>query len=243
MPETSVEHVAVVIPARDEECTVAAAVHAVRTAALNLPPGLTVDVVVVADACSDRTAEVALAAGAHVLVATEGTVGAARALGCAWALDRADDETVTWLACTDADSVVPPRWLLRQLDAAASGADLFLGTVALPRTDAARHSRWLRDYRRHRAAGRAAGHGHVHGANLGVRASAYVAVGGFRDLAVREDADLVERLLTEGIVPAWVDDAAVTTSARHQSRVTGGVATDLAAADPRALGDPEDTAA
>lgn len=243
MPETSVEHVAVVVPARDEERTVAAAVHAVRTAALNLPPGLTVDVVVVADACTDRTAEVALASGAHVLVATEGNVGAARALGCAWALDRAADEGTTWLACTDADSAVPPRWLLRQLDAAASGADLFLGTVALPRADAARHRRWRREYRRHRAAGRGIGHGHVHGANLGVHATAYVAAGGFRDLPVHEDADLVERLLAGGAVPAWVDDAAVTTSARHRSRVVGGVATDLAGTAGRRLVDPEDTAA
>ncbi|MEG9224747.1 glycosyltransferase [Aeromicrobium sp. Sec7.5] len=228
MHESPVEHVAVVIPARDEERTVAAAVHAVQTAALNLPPGLTVDVVVVADACVDRTAEVALAAGAHVLVATEGNVGAARALGCAWALDRADDERVTWLACTDADSVVPPRWLLCQLDAATSGAELFLGTVALPRADAARHRRWLRTYRRHRAPGKGTGHGHVHGANLGVHAAAYVAAGGFHDLPVHEDADLVERLLAGGAVPAWADDAAVTTSARHHSRVVGGVATDLA---------------
>lgn len=228
MPESPIERVAVVIPARDEERTVAAAVHAVRTAALNLPPGLSVDVVVVADACSDDTAEAALAAGAHVLVATEANVGAARALGCAWALDRSDDERVTWLACTDADSVVPPHWLLRQLGAAASGADLVLGTVTLTRADAARQRRWLRDYRRHRVGGKGSGHGHVHGANLGVRASAYAASGGFRDLPLHEDVDLVERLTATGVVPSWMDDVAVTTSARHHSRVVGGVATDLA---------------
>ena len=243
MPESPVEHVAVVIPARDEERTVAAAVHAARTAALNLPPGLTVDVVVVADACSDATAEAALAAGAHVLVATEANVGAARALGCAWALDRADDERVTWLACTDADSVVPPHWLLRQLGAAASGADLVLGTVALTPDDATRQRRWLRDYRRHRVGGRGSGHGHVHGANLGVRASVYLESGGFLDLPLHEDLDLVERLTATGVVPTWVDDVAVTTSARHHSRVVGGVATDLAATVPARRRDPEDTAA
>lgn len=243
MPETPVEHVAVVIPARNEERTVAAAVHAARTAALNLPPGLTVDVVVVADACSDGTGEAALAAGAHVLIATEANVGAARALGCAWALDRADDERVTWLACTDADSVVPPHWLLRHLGAAAAGADLVLGTVTLTRADAARQRRWLRDYRRHRASGRGSGHGHVHGANLGVRGSVYAAAGGFRDLSLHEDVDLVERLGSTGVVPTWIDDVAVTTSARHQSRVVGGVATDLAATDPGRRRDPEDSAA
>ena len=243
MPESPVEHVGVVIPARNEERTVAAAVHAARTAALNLPPGLTVDIVVVADACSDATAEAALAAGAHVLVATEANVGAARALGCAWALDRADDEHVTWLACTDADSVVPPHWLLRQLGAAASGADLVLGTVALTRADATRQRRWLRDYRRHRAGGRGSGHGHVHGANLGVRASVYAESGGFHDLPLHEDVDLVERLTATGVVPTWMDDVAVTTSARHHSRVVGGVATDLAATVPERRRDPEDTAA
>lgn len=243
MPESTVEHVAVVIPARDEERSVAAAVHAARSAAVNLPPGLTVDVVVVADACSDHTATAASAAGAHVIVATEANVGAARALGCAWALDRCADERLTWLASTDADSVVPPHWLLRHLAAATTGADLVLGTVTLTEADAARQRRWLRDYRRHRPTGRNAGHGHVHGANLGVRGSVYAAAGGFHDLRVHEDTDLVDRLLAGGAVPAWVTDAAVTTSARHESRVVGGVATDLAAADPRRRGDPADTAA
>ena len=41
-------------------------------------------------------------------------------------------------------------------------------------------------------------HGHVHGANLGVRADAYWRVGGFRPLHVGEDVDLVSRLVTPG---------------------------------------------
>ncbi|WP_229052351.1 glycosyltransferase [Aeromicrobium sp. Leaf350] len=226
MPEHEIDHVVVVIPARDEEATIAVAVDAVRTAAVNLPAPATVDVVVVADACSDRTVELASEAGAHVIVCDEGNVGAARALGCAWALDRAHDVGALWLALTDADSIVPADWLARHVEEARAGADVLLGTVELEAAEARRHPRWLLGYRRRRTG---ADHGHVHGANLGVRATAYLAVGGFLDLPLHEDVDLVTRLLADGATPAWVDDVAVTTSARHLSRVTGGVASDLAA--------------
>ncbi|GAA1749357.1 glycosyltransferase [Aeromicrobium alkaliterrae] len=226
MAEHQVDHVVVVIPARDEALTIGAAVDSVLTAAVNLPAPTTVEVVVVADGCSDLTAELATAAGAHVLVVSEGNVGAARAIGCAWALDRTHDAGGLWLALTDADSLVPPRWLLRQVQEAAGGADLVLGTVALSPDDARRHPRWLRRYRQRRPTGH--DHGHVHGANLGVRATSYVEVGGFHDLPLHEDVDLVTRLLDGGATAVWLEDVAVTTSARHLSRVDGGVAADLA---------------
>ncbi|GAB3825798.1 hypothetical protein [Kribbella italica] len=41
-------------------------------------------------------------------------------------------------------------------------------------------------------------HDHVHGANFGVRGSAFLAVGGYRPIATGEDRDLWFRLLDAG---------------------------------------------
>ena len=69
---------------------------------------------------------------------------------------------------------------------------------------------------------RAENHGHVHGANLGVRADAYWRVGGFRPLQVGEDVDLVARLVGAGSPLAWDSDSAVLTSDRRDCRARGG---------------------
>ena len=65
-------------------------------------------------------------------------------------------------------------------------------------------------------------HGHVHGANLGVRADAYWRVGGFRPLHVGEDVDLVSRLVEAGTPLAWDAHNAVLTSDRSDCRARGG---------------------
>ena len=65
-------------------------------------------------------------------------------------------------------------------------------------------------------------HGHVHGANLGVRADAYWRVGGFRPLHVGEDVDLVGRLVEAGALLAWDAHNAVRTSDRSDCRARGG---------------------
>jgi glycosyltransferase involved in cell wall biosynthesis len=221
----AVDHVVVVIPARDEQQTVAAAVRAVLTSGRSVPGDVALEVVVVADACDDATAVRARHAGAHVVEIGAGNVGAARRIGCEWALARPGDPSRLWLATTDADSVVPAGWLPAQLEASRC-ADLFLGTIRLSDVDHGRHAAWGADYAL-RADG--AAHGHVHGASLGVRGSAYLAVGGFHDLPAHEDADLVGRLLAQGIAPVWDDCVPVMTSARHVSRVPEGVGADLAA--------------
>ena len=65
-------------------------------------------------------------------------------------------------------------------------------------------------------------HGHVHGANLGVRADTYWRVGGFRPLQVGEDVDLVDRLVSAGAPLAWDTRHAVLTSDRRDCRARGG---------------------
>ena len=68
------------------------------------------------------------------------------------------------------------------------------------------------------------GHGNVYAANLGVRADAYEAVGGFAPVASGEDQDLWHRLGRAGYRLRYATEPVVTTSARQQGRAAGGVA-------------------
>ena len=70
----------------------------------------------------------------------------------------------------------------------------------------------------------APGHQHVHGANLGVRASTYLRAGGIAPLALAEDHAFVAACVRTGAVVARVPDLPVRTSARRQSRASGGFA-------------------
>jgi hypothetical protein len=173
-----VEAVGVVVPAHDEETLLPACLAALRDAAnaLRLP----VHVVVVADACTDQTAAVARAAGAGVIGIRARRVGAARAAGMRelLRLTSGADPAAVWLATTDADTLVPPDWLRRQLDYANAGWDVVLGTVTV--TDWDGHPPHVPVAFAERYAFGSGPHPHVHGANLGIRASAYLAAGGFR---------------------------------------------------------------
>jgi GT2 family glycosyltransferase len=66
-----------IVPAHDEEASVGATVHAVAAAAA----GAAHEIIVVADACSDRTAELAAGAGARVIVVACRQIAAARNAG------------------------------------------------------------------------------------------------------------------------------------------------------------------
>ena len=197
-----VEAAGAVVPAHDEETLLPACLAALRDAAraLRLP----VHVVVVADACTDQTAAVARAAGARVIGIRARRVGAARAAGMRELLRLASgaDPAAVWLATTDADTLVPPDWLRRQLDYAIAGWDVVLGTVTV--------TGW-------------GGHPpHVHGADLGVRASAYLAAGGFPPLRTAEDHALLAAATRAGCMVAQAGDIAVETSGRRLARAPRG---------------------
>lgn len=220
------DHVVVVVPAHDEEQLITAALDAIAAAAAAIAPRARTTVVVVANACTDRTADLARARGAAVVEADIADVGAARAAGFAWAMTQgAGALDRLWFATTDADSRVPSEWLAAQLGAAAGGGDVYLGTVALEPAARASFTAWVQSY----AASRDdAGHGHVHGASMGMRATAYVAAGGFRSMECDEDADLVTRLTAGGARIVWDESCPVITSSRLVARAPRGVAADLA---------------
>ncbi|PPH49589.1 glycosyltransferase family 2 protein [Rathayibacter sp. AY1E1] len=213
--------VLVVVPARDEEERIGGLIASVQASATHLAhraPGIGMRLVVAADGCSDATVERARAVGAEVLELARCGVGAARSAGIAHALSSvAAPLEQVWIANTDADTVVPRDWLAAHVEHARRH-DALLGTVRPDPADLSpgAYSRW-RDVR-----AREESIGSIHGANLGVRASAYLAAGGFGREPLHEDVLLVERLRASGARVGATDRGEVVTSGRRDNRVEGG---------------------
>lgn len=211
-----IRRIAVVIPARDEADRIDACLRSVRAAAARVAGEAEVDIVVVADGCVDDTAARARAhPGVAVLQLDGAGVGAARAAGVQVAIAAGAD----WIANTDADSTVPTDWLSVQLEFAAEGADALVGTVRpdFSELTADQREAWQETHRGGRSIG------HVHGANLGIRGSAYLAAGGFTHAVEHEDTSLVERLEAVARVVA-TGRGEVVTSGRPVGRTPGGYA-------------------
>lgn len=227
-----IRHVAVVIPVHNEQQLLPGALAAVRAAADVLQehhPAIDVTVLVTLDSCTDGSAAVAARLAAmdsriSVLQVSFRSVGRSRRAGIRAALQASSGNGLPyaspqlWLANTDADSCVPENWLLRQMELADRGADAVLGTVE-PDPDCTDGDLLRRWHTRHPLG---EGHPHVHGANLGVRASAYVLAGGFPRLQSHEDRALAERLRKHGSTVWSTDTIRVRTSGRTDARAPHG---------------------
>jgi glycosyltransferase involved in cell wall biosynthesis len=230
----NVESIAVVIPAHDEETLLPAALTAVETASRHPElAGVRVLTVVVADSCRDRTAEVAHRAGVLVLRARCRNPGRARAEGTERALrELGTPPAAIWVAATDADSAVPPDWLAHHRARAREGWDAVVGTVELAPQLPPLYALAAGHLRRYEAGrpldGSVWHHPHVHGANLGVSAAAYLDAGGFPPLDVAEDHALVTALEHRGHRVLRTSQCPVLTSGRLRGRATGGFADYLA---------------
>ena len=216
-----IEAVGLVVPAHDEEDLLPGCLAALRQAVRQAGPR-PVHTLVVADACGDRTAQRARAGGAEVIEIHARRVGAARAAGftAALCLTRGTDPAKVWLATTDADTRVPSHWLARQISYAEADWDAVLGTVTV--SDWSAHPAHAADIFAAQYAHEAGSHRHVHGANLGVRAAAYLAAGGFQALRTGEDHALVNALEAAGRPIVRGTDLTVETSARRQARAPHG---------------------
>lgn len=216
-----IKAVGVVIPAHDEEDLLPACLAAAIRAAGQLT-GLPVQLVVVADACGDRTVQRAREAGAAVVEICARNVGAARDAGMREVLTRTRrlSAAEVWLATTDADTLVPPCWLSRQLHYAERGWDAVIGTVSV--TDWSEYPPEMPPlFQRHYGSGQGT-HPHVHGANLGFRAAAYLQVGGFGSCPTAEDHALVNELTAAGSRILRTREVSVVTSARRRARAPDG---------------------
>lgn len=211
----------VVVPAHNELEHLPRCLRALATAAVCLPiPVLTV---VVLDATDDGSERLVGQYGpdVHFVTVDAGNVGAARAAGFEYGRTVCGDADParTWYATTDADSVVPADWLLRMAD---SDADMVLGIVRVPawrNYPAEVVRRYLRTYH-----SKGQSHNHIHGANMGFRAEAYWAVGGFRALPTGEDVELVDRFEAAKLSIDRDPTLSVETSDRRDSRAPGGFA-------------------
>ena len=211
---SDLRRIVVVVPAHDERDVHPSAWRASRWHRRGGSPR---DGGCVLDACTDDSARV-IPSWVHTIRVSARNVGVAPAAGLSAAASGAGADT--WLASTDADSMVPPKWLLYQQIHGRAGAHGVVGTVCV---DWQHHTRATRlSYERLYNRGDRSVHGHVHGANLGVRADAYWQVGGFSPLRVGEDEDLVARLLAARRVLAWETRNPVRTSDRRDCRVRGG---------------------
>jgi glycosyltransferase involved in cell wall biosynthesis len=222
----AVQRIGVVVPAKNEAGLIMDCLDALAIAAAAVP--VPVALAVVLDDCTDATPDLVTGAAStlgldlHVAEIRASSVGAARRLGMADTVARLG-VAGTWLATTDADSVVPPDWLTRQLRYALAGAYVVVGTIGVE--DWSERPVGVR--RIAEGAYRSPDRRHVHGANLGVRAESYLSVGGFTAVDRDEDVALVAALARAGEPIVWADDLAVTTSSRRRSRAPAGFATYL----------------
>lgn len=230
--------VGVVVPAHDEERLVGRCVETVRRSV----DAAGVDeawIVVVADACTDRTARVArraLGPRGEVVPCAARSVGAARRLGARRVLRRLASRPGSrlWLMNTDADTRVPRDWVATHLRLADAGSTAVAGIVEVD-SFAEHGDRVARAFAAAYAVGPDGRHPHVHGANLGVRADVYRAVGGWCGAALAEDHRLWARLRRHGARIASSAASRVLTSGRRIGRAPGGFADAL-----RGLGEVAD---
>lgn len=205
--------IGVVIPAHNEEAFLEACLLSVLAAAAH--PQLDaegVTIVVVLDSCCDASRTIAHRYAVTVIEVQARNVGVARATGARVLIEAG----ARWLACTDADTTVPPDWLTAQL---AHQADAVCGVVEVD--DWGEHGPDVRQ--RYEAIYiDQDGHPHIHGANLGVTSAAYLRAGGFPELACHEDVHLIRALQALGANIAWSGSVRVRTSARINFRAQGG---------------------
>ncbi len=222
--------VGVMVPAHNEESSIERCVDSIVKAVAHAEIARSW-LVVVADGCTDRTAELAQAALAgrgEVLRVAVRSAGAARRAGAARVLQHFKDVDPSdlWMANTDADSHVAADWIAVQLSLADAGAAGVAGIVRLdsevpPAVQALHRATYWVD-----AGGT---HDHVHGANLALRADAYIDVGGWKELPLAEDHCLWGRLRHGRWHVQSSVRSVVTTSGRLQGRAPGGFADTLRA--------------
>jgi glycosyltransferase involved in cell wall biosynthesis len=222
--------IGIVVPAQNEEESIGPCIHSIRrsceTAQLR-----DYWIVIVADSCTDDTlprARRAVEGVGEVLECAAKSAGSARRLGVDAALAHFSDKDLRqiWLANTDADTLVPGDWITVQLRLADAGIAAVAGIVQLEEGGSlAAHELYRTTY----LTSPDGTHGHVHGANLALRADAYVDAGGWAHRALAEDHCLWNRLKHRGWRLSSPVSSVVVTSARLIGRARGGFADTLKA--------------
>lgn len=222
--------VGVVVPAQNEDDTIEACLKSIL-ASCREAAQQDCRVVVVADSCTDLTAERArraLDGVGEVVDCQARSAGAARRAGVEAILRyfKGRAPSKIWLANTDADTTVPVDWLSLQLKLADSGVSGIAGIVRLDeRGEAAAQELYRKTY----FTSADGSHPHVHGANFSLRADAYLDAGGWSHRPLAEDHCLWQRLKRRGWPVSSTSKSVVVTSARLKGRAPGGFADTLRA--------------
>ena len=215
--------IGVLVPAHNEAASMARCLQSIRRAALH--PGLrgeAVQVVVALDDCSDATASICRQQRVDTVRLQARCVGVARAAAAAQLLQQG----ARWLASTDADSEVPPEWLVAQLE---GRCDAFCGLVDIASTSGTASACVARS-------GKGSLGATITGASTAgtsVSLPAPIVPRGFAALRCGEDVALVNRLQCLGADVRWAGAPVVMTSARLVGRATGGFATYLSGIEGR----------
>jgi cellulose synthase/poly-beta-1,6-N-acetylglucosamine synthase-like glycosyltransferase len=221
--------IGVIVPAQNEEATINRCIASIIASARHSGRADSLWIVVVADACGDATTQIArreLGTFGRVVECNVRSAGTARRLGVEAVLEHFHgvDPRSIWLANTDADTSVPVDWIDIHLTFADDGVTGVAGIVQLSTDGCARAREIFSGTYHTRSDGT---HTHVHGANIAVRADAYLDVGGWRDLALSEDHCLWGRLRSRGWRVSSPVRSVVLTSARLVGRARGGFADTL----------------
>ncbi|WP_047866020.1 glycosyltransferase family 2 protein [Rubrobacter aplysinae] len=248
-PEPSLK-VSVVVPAKDEEDLIGRCIRSLAVQSGVKPEEY--EVILVLDGCSDATADRALEAASGYpelrLALLEGPglgAGHARRAGMEAACGRLISLGLpdALIASTDADTVVAPDWVCRQLRAAERGARAIGGRIELLDEDGL--SDEVRSWRERRGEARhqdilgrrddpgsdsRAEHWQFSGASMSLTAEAYQEVGGLEPRAALEDEQLESALERCNVPIQRPLDVRVSTSPRLVGRASRGLARDLSLA-------------
>ncbi|MCP1200857.1 glycosyltransferase family 2 protein [Notoacmeibacter sp. MSK16QG-6] len=251
---------AVVIPARNEAATIGACLDALSRQC-GEARALTF-VVLVANNCTDGTAEAASAAARDKGLASivldiefrgDGNVGLARKIGVAAALSA--QPFLNRILTTDADCRVNADWLEASFRHLAE-VDAVCGKIIPNPDETSEFPTFMKasgalEYTYSQASLEFAHlinlgppipwphHGQAGGASLGFRREAYEICGGFRSTVCGEDRDIVRRMKMSGQTVIHADDVRVMASCRLIGRAPGGMADRLVerTTDPQAYTD------
>jgi cellulose synthase/poly-beta-1,6-N-acetylglucosamine synthase-like glycosyltransferase len=207
---------------------------------------------VVANNCSDDSAEIARRASGDIRfeVRVEEAILPAAQAHAGGARRRAMDFADAWLRgmgvedgvllSTDADSQVAPDWIVATLDAFALGADAVLGRISLDADGellpAALHARGKLEATYERLLAEISArldpldsnpwphHSTISGASLAVTQQMYKRIGGLPSVPLGEDKALVAALRRHDADIRFSPDVCVVTSGRTHGRAPGGVA-------------------
>jgi len=224
-------HIGVLVPACNEEELLSRCLNSVLAASKILSSYCSVDIVLAVNGSSDHTFKIGkaiLGAQGTVLNISKANVGNARKTAATAILRRYNGLlSHCWLANTDADCEVPLNWLQHQLIRADTGLQGIAGIVrvdSFSEHELATSSKFLTSY----TINPDGTHPHVHGANFGIRADAYVQVGGWNELTTAEDHDLWNRMAAANIPKISDANLFVYTSGRKEGRAPHGFAGKLA---------------